>query len=149
MLGVDPLSGLVADEELCQLPSSCSAHLVAPQLASPASCISGVHGPACSGYSCCCLHALAPPALYQSMRLLSRRCAADGRLFAGGSDCTVPLWGAPGGWPQHLAPLAPFLHDPVPASFPGLDGGPDGGLGLLACPAAGRLWPRMLFSLIP
>lgn len=30
------------------------------------------------------------------------------------------LWG---GLPAHLAPLAPFLDDPVPASFPGLDSG--------------------------
>ncbi len=119
-----------------------------PALLAASAAFMGLLAVGCSG-SRCCLHALAPPALSQSMRLLSRRCAADGRLFAGGSDCTVPLWGAPGGWPQHLAPLAPFLHDPVPASFPGLDGGPDGGLGLLACPAAGRLWPRMLFSLIP
>ena len=46
-------------------------------------------------------------------------------VCAGGSDCTMPpaLWGGPGGLPAHLAPLAPFLDDPVPASFPGLDAG--------------------------
>lgn len=46
----------------------------------------------------------------------------------GSSDCTAaPLWGAPCRWPAHLAPLAPFLDDPVPASFPGLGADCSGG----------------------